>query len=492
MGVMSATEQSSALVGPPLHEEPTAEASARHGLVVVGAGGTGRGVASQTAHAMQVTLVDNARSAEELLERVPGARCIHGDGTSLLVLREAGVMRTYALVAATSDDHVNMEACRLAVDCGVPVVFCRLHEPSNGPRVLAMGAQPVTVQQALAGAILSRLPGVVSTTSEVGLGQGEILQVRVTAGSLAIGHALRDIGTREFLVAAIYREGELVVPHGDTIVQVDDQVLLVGRPDTLRAVAEYFRVGTAQFPMQFGRSIVVWDRSRDLGVLAEAAWLKEHTRVQGGVHRVTGDDPVDTEQTTAPADLQSLDIDLCQSDQFARLDAVHPALYVVRAPWTRFLQRRGMTPIRHLLKQAQAPILLSRGSAPYTKILAPIGDSETSWVGVELAIDVARQLGASVTLLHARAPQFVAGDVGGARAERIRRQAEDIARLYKIDINLIELEGNPIRQARDVAADHQLVIVARRRGQLNSYLRPDVGLRIALSVPCSSMLLSVG
>jgi hypothetical protein len=43
-----------------------------------------------------------------------------------------------------------------------------------------------------------------------------------------------------------------------------------------------------------------------------------------------------------------------------------------------------------------------------------------------------------------------------------------------------------------VAADHQLVIVARRRGQLNSYLRPDVGLRIALSVPCSSMLLSVG
>ena len=163
-----------------------------------------------------------------------------------------------------------------------------------------MGAQPVTVQQALTGAILSRLPNVVSTTSEVGLGQGEILQVRVTAGSLAIGHTLRDIGTREFLVAAIYRQAELVVPHGDTIVQVDDQVLLVGRPDTLRAVAEYFRVGTAQFPMQFGRSIVVWDRSRELGVLAEAAWLEEYTRVQGGVHRVTGDDPSTVRRSPFP------------------------------------------------------------------------------------------------------------------------------------------------------------------------------------------------
>ena len=151
-----------------------------------------------------------------------------------------------------------------------------------------------------------------------------------------------------------------------------------------------------------------------------------------------------------------------------------------------------MTPIRHLLKQAQAPILLSRGSAPYTKDFGAdrrlrdlLGWGRTR----DRRSTTARRLRHAP---HARAPQFVAGDVGGARAERIRRQAEDIARLYKIDINLIELEGNPIRQARDVAADHQLVIVARRRGQLNSYLRPDVGLRIALAVPCSSMLLSVG
>ncbi len=493
MNVMSATaEPPDPHVVPSPDTDPRAEITSRHGLIVVGAGGTGRGIVEQTAHAMQVSLIDKTHAKEDLSEKLPGARCIHGDGTSLLVLREAGVERAYALVAATSDDRVNIEACRLAVECGVPSVFCRLKDPSLRARVLAVGAFPVTEQQALAGAITSRLPGVVNTTSEVGLGQGEILQVRVTAGSLAIGHALKDIGTREFLVAAIYRGGELVVPHGDTVVHADDQVLLVGLPDTLRAVAEYFRVGTAQFPMQFGRAIVVWDRSRQEGVLAEADWLREHTRVEGGLHRVTGDDAIQEEPIVSRVEVRSLDLDLNQTGQFARLHAVHPGLYVVRAPWQRLFQRRGMRPIRRLLKKAHAPVLISRGTAPYRRILAPIGDSETAWVGVELAIDVARQLDASVTLLHVRAPQFVGGDSAGERALRIRRQAEDIARLYKLDIQVLEVEGNPIREAREVARDHQLCVVARRRGQGNTYLRPDVGLRIALDVPCSSMLLSLG
>ena len=97
-----------------------------------------------------------------------------------------------------------------------------------------------------------------------------------------------------------------------------------------------------------------------------------------------------------------------------------------------------------------------------------------------------------MTLLHARAPQFVGGEQGEKKANRIRRQAEDVARLYNIEIHVREVEGNPIRQAEEAAKEHQLCIVARRNGQTDSYLRPDVGLRIALAVSCSSMLLSIG
>jgi Trk K+ transport system NAD-binding subunit len=479
----------------PTPDDPDAaprDATSRHGLIVVGAGGAGLGVVEQTVHSMSVTLIDKERRREDLAREVPGARCIHGDGTSLLVLRDAGVDAAYALVAATSDDAVNIEACRLAVSCGVPTVFCRLHDPALRARVLAVGAIPVTVQQALSRAIISQLPGIAVTTSEVGLGQGEILQVRVTAGSLAIGHTLKEIGTREFLVAAIYRRGTLVVPHGDTVVEADDQVLLVGPPDTLRAVAEYFRVGTAQFPLQYGRNIVVWDRSRTHEVLAEAQWVKENTRVEGGLYRVSGDDPADAGPLTCPFDVLPLNLDLRESAQFAGLDSIHPGLYVVRAPFRRWLQRCGMTPIRPLLANAKAPILMARGTVPYRRILAPIGDSDTAWVGVELAIDVARQLDATVTFLHARPPQFVAGAQGEERSVRILKQAEDIARRYNIDIHVREVEGNPIKQAQKAALDHQLCIVARRREQQNSYLRPDVGLRIALGVSCSSLLLSIG
>ena len=74
---------------------------------------------------------------------------------------------------------------------------------------------------------------------------------------------------------------------------------------------------------------------------------------------------------------------------------------------------------------------------------------------------------------------------------RIRRQAEDIARLFNIEIEVQQLEGNPVTLSRQVAEEHQLCVVARRRGQSDSYLSPDLGLRIALGVPCSAMLLNL-
>ncbi|MEE2827734.1 MAG: hypothetical protein VX498_00980, partial [Myxococcota bacterium] len=71
------------------------------------------------------------------------------------------------------------------------------------------------------------------------------------------------------------------------------------------------------------------------------------------------------------------------------------------------------------------------------------------------------------------------------------RNIEDIARLYGLHFQVRVEEGNAIKTTARVAEEHQLVVVARRRGQSDSYFRPDVGLRIALSVPCSTVLFNV-
>ena len=346
----------------------------------------------------------------------------------------------------------------------------------------------------MASALTARLPGVVTTTSEVGLGEGEILQVRVMAGSLVIGRPLAEIATREFLVAAIYRDGCLVVPHGDTTVREGDQVLLVGDPDTLRAIADYFRLGAAQFPRQFGYSIVLWAQGGDERTCAEAEWLSDVSRLDSCYRLVEpAAAQVSTDSVADGGDdrWQQLMLSAPPKDPFEPVSDVHPALYIVAPPRTGLFNNQSLGTLGALLDRSSSPILIARGTAPYRRILVPVTDSPTSWRGLELAVDIARLMDARITALHVPQPRFLGGDTGDARTEAVVKNIEDIARLYGLHFEVQVQEGNSIRTTARVAEGHQLVVASRRRNQPDSYFEPDVGLRIALAAPCSSVLLSV-
>lgn len=468
-----------------LEQAETTALPQRAGAIVAADGHTGLGVATRTARVMPVTVVVPIGFELEDEGELAGVRLVHGDPTSMLVLREAGLGGVHAVVAASRDDAVNVEVSRLAVAAGVPDVVCRLSEAELSDDVMALGAHPVTADMAIAGTLASLLPGVVTTTSEVGLGEGEILQVRVMPGSLVIGRPLHEIATRAFLVAAIYRDGDLVVPHGDTCVEAGDQVLLVGRPDTLRAIADYFRLGAAQFPRQFGHSIVLWNPDGDERVDAEAQQLVEASRC-GRVYRVVrGAQEGGTDGLELP--LRNL-----LADPLAPMADVSPGLFIMAPPKPGPFGRFGkLGPMGQLLDRARSPLLLARGTAPYERILVPVADSPTSWRGLELAVDIARTTGARITALHAAQPRYLAGRAGAERTRAVEDNVEQVARLYKLQFDVVVEEENPIRAAVGAAGAHDLVVAARNLKQPDTYFRPDIALRIALEAPCSAVLLTV-
>jgi Trk K+ transport system NAD-binding subunit/nucleotide-binding universal stress UspA family protein len=468
--------------------DPSPSASPRAGLIVVGAGPTGLEVVRRTSKITAVTLVDKSFSEQVRALESDGVRLVEGDATSALVLGEAGASQAHSLLAATSEDAANIEACRLAVDFGIPEVICRITDPADLERAMAVGAQPVTGPVAMASALTARLPGVVTTTSEVGMGEGEILQVRVMPGSLVIGRPLAELATREYLVAAIYRRGELVVPHGDTAVEEGDQVLLVGQPDTLRAIADYFRLGAAQFPRQFGYSLVLWDERGDPRTRQEAEWLADVSQI-GSCYRLV--EPREGGTLHEDDRFRPLALGAPPADPFEPVTDIHPAVYVVEPPRTGLFNNRSLGTLGALLDRTSSPILIARGTTPYRRILVPVTDSPTSWRGLELAVDIARLMDAKITALHVAQPRFLGGDTGDARTEAVVKNIEEIAQLYGLHFEVRVVEGNSISTAAKVAADHQLVVAARRRNQPDSYFRPDVGLRIALAAPCSAVLLSV-
>lgn len=461
----------------------------RSGIVVVGAGTTGLGVARRIANVVSVTVIDKG-DLKGLPDEFPNIRFIKGDATSLLVLREARIDDAHALVAATASDDVNIEACRLAAELRVPEVICRLRDPDRPVEATAVGAKAVTSASAMISALMTRLPSVVVTTSEVGLGQGDILQVRVMRGSPVVGNSIRDVATREYLVAAIYREGELVVPHGDTVIEADDQVLLVGRPDTLRAVASYFRLGGAQFPRQFGRAVIIW--STDEAVHEEARWLREATKAPELLQVV---EPGGGSGTSEPWPVALLGKGT-GGDGRASPEALEevlgssPGIFVLPPARQGLFREKGMGPLRSLVDTSRSPLLIARGTQPYRRILVAVGDSASSWRGLELAVDIARLLDASITAVHVTPPSFVGGSRAREVAEQVSGRVAELGRLFDVPLSCRMVEGNPVREVEKLAQEHELLVVARTRGQTDTYLAPDVGLRMVIAVRCSAILLT--
>lgn len=464
----------------------------RQGVIVIGGGETGADIVRRLAHVLAVTLVELEVEAPEVVRTTPNARFIKGDGTSMIVLKEAGVFEARTLIATTYNDDVNIEASRLAVQCGVPEVLCRLGEPSRVKEALAVGAVPLSAPAAMASAIVSRIPGVVVTTSQVGLGQGDILQVRVLAGSPVVGNEIKDIATREYLVAAVYREGDLIVPHGDTVIHAGDQVLLVGDPKTLGAVASYFRLGGAQFPHQFGQNVVIWADPGNTALLEEARWIREVTKTSGLMRVAMPDEPAATAEPW-PLHLDPSGVRRDGSATPIGLEPVfesRPGLFVLAPPKRGVFKERGMAPLRSLLDQVQAPMLIARGTQPYERILVAVAESASSWRGLELAFDIARLLDSKVTAVHVSPPRFIGGERADEIARGVQSRVNELGRLYEVEIECLLVEGNPVREIEKLAADHELLVVARGLEQSDTYLAPDVGLRMVLGAPCSAILLT--
>ena len=103
-------------------------------VVVVGGGKVGVSV-TRTLLALghELVLVEQEQPRFERLEEEFQHRAIHGDGTEIFVLEQAGIERPPDIVVAvTGDDEDNIVICQLAREkYDVPKVIARVNDPRN-------------------------------------------------------------------------------------------------------------------------------------------------------------------------------------------------------------------------------------------------------------------------------------------------------------------------------------------------------------------------
>ncbi|RJP79754.1 MAG: Trk system potassium transporter TrkA [Candidatus Zixiibacteriota bacterium] len=214
-------------------------------IIIIGAGRIGTNLAGELAREKHsVVVIDSDPERLERISQSMDVLAMEGDGTRQKLLREAGIASADMVIAVTSSDEGNILACMIAREYKVRTKIARVrdHELSAPDSVLAperIGIDLMIHPELEAAREIIRLilhPSAFDVM-EFFDGKVEILGVRLTRESPAVGKTLQELGSQmkalPYRVVAIARGDQTLIPKGDQDLQADDLVYVI----TQRAAA---------------------------------------------------------------------------------------------------------------------------------------------------------------------------------------------------------------------------------------------------------------
>jgi len=202
-------------------------------IIIAGAGSVGRYMAQQlssTGH--NIVIIDNDASATSRVAESPQVISTFGDACDVDVLRAAGAADADVVAAVTGDDEDNLVISLLAKqEFGIPRVVARVNNPNNewmynemwGVDVAVSTPHLLTglVQEAVTEGSLVRLMSFDHGKSGLG-------EVTLAENSPAINRTIGSLQLpREAMVVAVLRDGHIVKPEADTVLQAHDEVMVL-------------------------------------------------------------------------------------------------------------------------------------------------------------------------------------------------------------------------------------------------------------------------
>lgn len=116
----------------------------------------------------------------------------------------------------------------------------------------------VNSNELLASRLLDYLPNVPVIAQNVGIGQGEIMEVLVPFGSSFVYRHIGVIEQKNWRIVAMYRNRKLLMPSRRRMIQPNDLLVLVGDPAVLKSVYRAIKRELGQFPEPFGSNIFLY------------------------------------------------------------------------------------------------------------------------------------------------------------------------------------------------------------------------------------------
>lgn len=178
-----------------------------------------------------------------LVEELPGALIINGDGTDHNLLAEENVAESDALILLTGYDEENLILGLLGKKYGVDKVIAKVSRKNYISVIEELGidfaVNPISIT---ASEILRMIQGGRVVSLSLLLGDGaEVLEIIATENSLVVEKQLRDIGLpKGIIIGAIVHKDKVVIPNGDSRICAGDRLIIFCLQSEVTSIEKFF------------------------------------------------------------------------------------------------------------------------------------------------------------------------------------------------------------------------------------------------------------
>ena len=216
-------------------------------IIILGAGTRGFQIAKHLIEEKKdVVLVESDAKKASYASSKLDCMVINGSGTSIEVLKEAGIEDADMFITMTDSDEVNMVACGLVssefeVERKIACIRNLTYIGSQGLSGKILGIDYIINPEAEAAKAIYEIvdKGVYSDMISFQKSNLILTNLFVTPDSAFVDKHVKNIRLSigaDFLIAAIHRHHKMIVPSGDTIIKKDDTLSILTEEGQMESV----------------------------------------------------------------------------------------------------------------------------------------------------------------------------------------------------------------------------------------------------------------
>jgi trk system potassium uptake protein len=219
-------------------------------IIIAGAGEVGFHLAQLlTSEKQDIVIIDLSQDRLNYVSAHLDVHTVKGSSTSFKVLEAANVAKADLLISVTASEETNLATCIIAKKLGAKKTIARIDNPeflidTEKLNLKEVGIDELISPESLAAREIKRLlrEAALTDTFEFDNGMLTLVGIHIEENGFLANKSLKETThlnpDHNFITVCILRNGETIIPHGDTVFEPKDHAYFIAEPDGVNKVIE--------------------------------------------------------------------------------------------------------------------------------------------------------------------------------------------------------------------------------------------------------------